>query len=373
MLACATSHLDWMIALIDQLARLESPSTDPHLLHRCGVALAHVLSELGASVTTWPRGDGGDHLRAEFGHGRSQVLLLGHFDTVWSEGQIARMPVHRDEERIYGPGVYDMKAGIAIGLTAVRCLSELGRMPGHRIVMLLTCDEETGSASSRTLIETEAQRSRAVLVLEPALPGGALKTSRKGVGEFRIRACGVPAHAGIEPEKGASAIHELAWQLDKLTGLADSGRGIAINVGVFRGGERSNVVAESAYMDVDVRVETMRDAERISRAMAALAPRDVRVTLEVSGSMSRPPLERTPGVLELYGIAARVARECGQDLGEGATGGGSDGNFTAALGIPTLDGLGADGGGAHALHEHALIASLPFRAALVAGILTRLQ
>ena len=373
LLASTTSHREWMVAVIETLARLESPSTDKVALDRCASELARLIVELGGHVMVLPRADGGDHLRAEFGRGDAQILLLGHFDTVWPVGQVAHMPVRRDVDRIYGPGVYDMKAGIAIALAAIRSLIEIGRFPPHRVVLLLTSDDEVGSTSTRTIIEVEARQSRAVLVMEPSLPGGGVKTARKGVGDFRIEATGVAAHAGIQPERGASAVHELAWQVGAVLALADPDCGLTINVGTFRGGERSNVVAASARMEVDVRFSTMAAAERINAGFAALAPRDPRVKLEVRGGVNRPPLERTPGVVALYMMARDIARACGRSLDEGSTGGGSDGNFTAALGVPTLDGLGAEGDGAHALHEHVLIEPLPFRAALVAGIISQLQ
>ena len=239
--------------------------------------------------------------------------------------------------------------------------------------MLWTTDEEVGSTTSRALIEAEAARSRAVLVLEPSLPGGALKTARKGVGDFRVRATGIAAHAGVDPTRGASAIHELAWQVTRLTELTDLGTGVSVNVGLFSGGSRSNVVADAAEAVVDVRIPTMADAARVTSAITQLVPRDARVRLAVTGGIDRPPLERTPQVGALFDLASVLAADMGRTLGEGATGGGSDGNFTAALGIPTLDGLGAEGDGAHALHEHVLVESLAFRAALVAGLILNVK
>jgi glutamate carboxypeptidase len=372
-LSAADAHRDWAVALIDAFVRLESPSGDPVALDRCGAAIAHEMAALGGRVTTIPTPAAGDHLRAEFGAGASQILLLGHFDTVWPVGQLERMAVRQEDGRLYGPGAFDMKAGIAIALLAMRALQEASARPAHRVVMLWTTDEEVGSTTSRALIEAEARRSRAVLVLEPSLPGGALKTARKGVGDFHIRATGIAAHAGLDPGKGASAIHELAWQVGRLTELADPARGVTVNVGTIAGGGRGNVVADLAEADVDVRIPTRADAERIAAAFAALAPRDPRVTLEVTGGINRPPLERTPQVAALFALAQVVAAELGRTLEEGAAGGGSDGNFTAALGIPTVDGLGAEGDGAHALHEHVLVEPLAFRAALLGGLLVHLQ
>jgi glutamate carboxypeptidase len=274
---------------------------------------------------------------------------------------------------MHGPGVFDMKAGIAIGMLATRALLETGVSLSRRIVMLWTTDEEVGSATSRAAIEDEARRSDAVLVLEPSLPGGAVKTARKGCGEYELRVRGVAAHAGIDPSKGASAIHELARQIVLVQKLQDLDRGVSVNVGIISGGTRTNVVAEEARAVVDVRAPTQADAARVDAAFRALKAVDNRTAVSVTGGLDRPPLERTAQVARLYEQAFEVARELGQVLGEGSTGGGSDGNFTAALGVATLDGLGAVGDGAHALHEHVDIESLPDRAALVAGLIARID
>ena len=347
------------------LIRLESPSTNKAAVDACGAALAEMLDAMGASVTRLAQADRGDHIRAEFGGGPRRVLLLGHFDTVWDVGQLERMPLREEHGRLYGPGIFDMKASIAVSMLAVRALAG----SGPRIVMLWTTDEEIGSGTSRALIESEAAAADAVLVLEPSLPGGAVKTERKGCGEFLLRVRGVSAHAGVDPGKGASAIHELAHLIIALQGLNDPVRGITVNVGVIRGGTRANVIAEQAEAVIDVRAHTMDDAARIESAIVSLAARDPRVTVEISGGIDRPPMERTPGVIRLYHEARKVAAAMDRELAEGATGGGSDGNFTAALGVPTLDGLGPEGDGAHALHEHVVLADLPARAALVAGLI----
>jgi glutamate carboxypeptidase len=369
LLAAAESHRDWALAVIEDLVRLESPSTDKVALDRVGAEIARLFVELGARAAALPQERSGDHLRIEIGRGDEQVLVIGHFDTVWPIGQIDTMPVRREDGRLYGPGSYDMKAGIAMTLLAARILIEPNRLPTHRIAIIWTSDEEVGSDTSRAILEDEARRSRAVFVLEPALAGGGVKTARKGVADFRIEATGISAHAGVEPDKGASAIHELAWQAVQLLALNDPSRGLTVNVGCIVGGTRPNVVAAEAAMDVDVRIPTQADAARVTTAITTLVPRDPRVRLRVSGGVNRPPMERTAGVAALYERAARISRQLGRELPEGATGGGSDGNFTAALGIPTLDGLGPDGAGAHALHEHVLIDSVPFRAALLAGLL----
>ncbi len=373
LLTAAESHRAWIERLIQDLVQLESPSTDKAALDRCGRELGRRLETLGAHVTTYPQQAAGDHVRAEFGDGRSQVLVLGHFDTVWPIGELARMPCERRADRITGPGAFDMKAGIAIAMLAARVLTERSDPLPHRVVTLWTTDEEIGSGTSRAIVEDEARRSQAVFVLEPSLPGGAVKTARKGVGDFRVAAEGIASHAGIDPASGASAVHELARQAMRLLDLHDPDRGVTVNVGRFYGGDRTNVVADRAVMDVDVRVPTMTDAERISSVLASLTPHDPRVRLTVTGGVDRPPLERSAAVVALYTQARDIARALGRTLEEGATGGGSDGNLTAALGVPTLDGLGAEGGGAHARDEHVLVESLPFRAALLAGLILAVQ
>jgi len=367
------ANRDWILETTEALVSIESPTTDKAAVDRCGAELASRLESIGGRVSRLPRTDRGDHLLAEFGCGTSQILLLGHFDTVWPVGQLDRMPLARSGGRLHGPGVFDMKAGIAIAMLATRALLETGAAINHRIVMLWTTDEEIGSASSRAAIEDEARRSRAVLVLEPSLPGGAVKTSRKGCGSYQVTVRGVAAHAGIEPQKGASAVQELAQQILRINALQDLARGVSVNVVQVSGGLRSNVIPDEARAVVDVRVPTAAAASEIDAAFRGLRPVDARTTVEADGGVDRPPLERTDLVERLYKQAREVARELGHDLAEGGTGGGSDGNFTAALGVPTLDGLGAIGDGAHALHEHIDIDTLPDRAALVAGLLTRIQ
>jgi len=353
---------------IEALVRLESPSDDKAAVDRCGDFLVARLEDAGAGVTRFPQRGRGDHIRAEFAGGPRRVLILGHFDTVWPVRQIERMPIREEAGRLHGPGVYDMKASIAIAMLAVRALAVHAR-PRPRVVMLWTTDEEVGSATSRSLIESEARESDAVLVVEPSLPGGACKTQRKGCGEFSLRVQGISAHAGIDPRQGASAVHELARLILAVEKLANPERGISVNAGVISGGTRPNVVAETAEAVIDVRAPTMADAARLDEQFRKLQATDPRVRLEVTGGFERPPLERTPGVARLYLQAREVARALGRDLGEGGTGGGSDGNFTAALGVPTLDGLGPDGAGAHALHEHVWLADLPWRAAFMAALL----
>jgi glutamate carboxypeptidase len=365
------AHVEETLADIEALAALESPSTDKAAVDRCGAELAARLRTLGATVDRLRQPVRGDHVAASLDGEEPAVLLLGHFDTVWATGTLADMPLHRDGDRLFGPGVFDMKAGIAIALTAVRALLHAKtRRPA--VHMLWTTDEEIGSGSSRDAIVTEARRARAVLVLEPALPGGALKTARKGCGEYELRVEGVAAHAGLDPGRGVSAIHELADQIRAIQALAEPSSGVTLNVGLVEGGTRANVVAAQARAVVDARAVTRAEADRLDAALRALQPRRPGARLTLQGGFERPPMERGPGAARLFGLAREIAAQMGRTLEEGSAGGGSDGNFTAAAGTPTLDGLGAVGDGAHASHEHATVSDLPWRSALVAGLIGRL-
>jgi glutamate carboxypeptidase len=366
------SHVDGIVETTEALVRLESPSTDKAAVDRCGSEIAARLRHAGAAVELLRRQDRGDHISARITGSGAPVLVLGHFDTVWPVGTLDHMPLRRDGTRLHGPGTFDMKAGIAIALGALAALRATGT-PHPPISMLWTTDEEIGSGTSRDAIETAAREAAAVLVLEPALPGGALKTARKGCGEFEVTVEGIAAHAGVDPGKGASAIHELAAQIARIERLQDLDRGISVNVGIIEGGSRPNVVAAHARAVVDVRAPTMTDAKSVERELYGLQPARRGTRLKVRGGFERPPLERTVGVAHLFSVAREVASLLGRDLQEGSTGGGSDGNFTGALGVPTLDGLGAVGDGAHAAHEHVDVAELPWRAALVAGLLNRLS
>ncbi len=366
------AHQPWMLELVETLVAIESPTDDKSAVDRCGAILAQRLEQMGGAVQRVAGTSAGDHLVARFGSGPRQVLLLGHFDTVWPIGQLARMPLVAKDGFLHGPGVLDMKAGLALGMLATRAVLDEGPLGDVAITMLWTTDEETGSHTSRALIESEAARSDAVLVLEPALAGGALKTSRKGCGQYEVTVRGVSAHAGVDPRKGVNAIRELAHQVLAVDAIRDLDRGISVNVGLISGGSRPNVVPDYATATVDVRAQTMLDADYVDQAMRALRAVTPGAHLDVTGDFNRPPMERSEGVVRLFGVAKAVAADMGFELHEGGTGGGSDGNFTAALGIPTLDGLGAIGDGAHALHEHVELASLPARAALIAGILQRL-
>ena len=368
---CEDEH-DWVLETTMALACLESPTEDKAAVDRCGLELMQRMSAIGGVVNRLCQPEAGDHLRAEFGTGCDQVLFIGHFDTVWPVGQISKMPLEIRDGRLFGPGVFDMKGGIAIGMLAARALAKM-TVPAGRIVMLWTSDEERGSASSREVIEQEALKSRAVFVLEPSLRGGAVKTARKGCGEFRLTVRGVAAHAGVEPDQGASAVHELAAQIVDLQRLQVEVPGASLNVGVIAGGTRPNVVAEEAHATVDVRVETAEEAKQVELFLRRRTTTVPGTCIDIDGTFARPPLERTDTVEQLYHRARAIAGRLGYELCEGSTGGGSDGNFTAALGVPTLDGLGAVGAGAHALHEHIDVGALAWRAALLAALVAEIQ
>jgi len=291
-------------------------------------------------------------------------------DTVWDMGTLAERPVVIQDGRLFGPGAFDMKGGIVTALWAIRVLRGLNFMPKRRITLLLTSDEETGSKTSRPIVEMEALQHDAVLVLEPAQPpSAALKTWRKGVGMYQVRTIGISAHAGAAHEEGVNAIEELAHQVVAIQALTDYAAGTTVNVGVVSGGTRSNVVPESAWARVDVRVMNQAEADRLDASLRSLQPHLKGARLEVTGGINRPPMVRTAAGLSLFQKAAEIAAELGFSVTETGTGGGSDGNFTAALGVPTLDGLGVVGDGGHAQHEHVVISSLPERAALLAGLL----
>jgi len=370
--AFCRAHQSWLFDLIEALVALESPTDDKAAVDRCAAELRARAAAVGWRVRVEARPDAGDHTVLEIGRGRPRILLVGHVDTVWPIGQLARMPIVRQDGRLCGPGVLDMKAGVSMGLLAARAVFDTAPPATGSVAMLVTSDEETGSRSSRTLIEAEALASDAVLVLEPALAGGALKTSRKGIGQFHLLVTGVAAHAGVDPAKGVSAVRELARQILDLERLHDLTRGVSVNAGVIAGGTRPNVVAAEATAIVDVRAPTLADAAEVDSAFRQLRPHLAGARLTVTGGFERPPMERSAGVAALYAEAQAAAAELGQAIAEGGTGGGSDGNFTAALGVPTLDGLGAIGDGAHALHEHVEIDRILPRTALLATLIRRL-
>jgi glutamate carboxypeptidase len=367
-------HQAEMLALLRQMVEIESPSDDKAALDRMGEFLAREFQRLGAKTTFYPQKEAGNHLKAEVAGGPGKpVLLLGHFDTVWSMGTLAGMPFRVDSGRAYGPGVYDMKAGITMMIFALRALQASAQNIPRPVTVLLDTDEEVGSATGRPVVEATAKECEAVLVLEPSQgPKGHLKTSRKGVGEVTIHVRGRASHAGVDFEKGRNAIVELARQLLEVVKFTDLSRGITVNPGVIHGGTRSNVVAAEAWAEVDLRIARSADAAALEHKFAALKPFDPDCSIEIRGGMNRPPMERTEGTVRLFGIAQELAREIGMALEESSTGGGSDGNFTSALGIPTLDGLGAMGEGAHAANESIVIEELPRRTAVLAGLIQNL-
>ncbi len=364
-------------AMLDALKTLvdhESPSLDKIALDTLAETITTRFQTLGLSVDRIGNATGGDHLRIRLDSKQAgpPALVLCHFDTVWRVGTLARMPFRVDEDHAHGPGVYDMKASLVVAEFAVRAILSGDVEPPRPVVFLFTSDEEIGSPDSRPLIEAEAQRSAFVLVLEPPLSDGRLKTARKGVGRFTLTIQGRAAHAGVEPEKGLSAVTELAHQILAINALADPSSGTTINVGLVQGGTTTNVVPALATAEIDVRVTSQKEADRISSALGTLRPVASGVIFALRGGFNRPPMERTPEVASLFDRVRDVGRSLGLDFGEGSTGGGSDANFTASLGLPTLDGLGVPGAGAHATHEHILIDALPERAAFLAELLLKL-
>ncbi len=368
-LAHLESYQDEMVQVLETLVNTDSPGTDKACMDAFAELVAGLWKSVGAKVDILPQEGYGNHVRVEWGSGDETVLILCHMDTVWDKGETKNRPFRIEDGKAYGPGVQDMKAGIVQALFAVKTLIDLDISPNKRITVLHTSDEEIGSFSSRQIIEDEARKSSAVLVLEPSAKG-ALKTFRKGVGSFFITIQGRAAHAaGLDIERGISAIDEAAHQILYLHGMTNLEEGTTVNVGVVKGGTRTNVVAELCTLGVDVRVKTMDAANSVVTQILNLKPVDPRVTISVEGGLNRPPMERNERNQRLFRVAQKVAKEMGMDLEEAGTGGASDGNFTSALGVPTLDGLGAVGGDAHAVTEYILVSSMPERAALVAGLM----
>ncbi len=363
---------DDMVSLLGYLTDIDSPSTSKFHLDKCADALAKVWRDTGAEVVILPQTDRGNHLKVEWGSGEGQVLAPRHYDTVWDAGETSRRPFKVEDGKAYGPGAEDMKAGIVQLVFAVKALAALGLKPRSKLVVLHSSDEEIGSPTSRPIIEEEAKRSKAVLVLEPSVTGGALKTWRKGVGGFEVTITGLASHAGADYEKGISAIQEAAHQILRLHSLTNIEEGTTVNVGVLHAGTRSNVIAAEAKLSVDFRAKTIEAGNRVVSQILGLKPADPRTTVKVTGGFNRPPMERNQKNLALFEIAKAIGKDMGIVLEESGTGGGSDGNFTSALGIPTLDGLGAVGDGGHALNEWVLVSALPERAAVVAGLLLAL-
>ncbi len=369
LLAGARRKESALLELTRQLVLAESPSDGKAAADACVALVAARASALGGRVKLHKQRHFGNALEARFGP-RSKggrILLLGHLDTVWPLGTLKQMPCRIAKGRIWGPGVLDMKAGVAMALTAIEMLTEASLLE-REVVLLLTSDEEVGSPASHSIMEKVASSCSVVYVLEPAQKL-AYKTARKGTGNWRIDIRGVAAHAGVDFENGASALRELARVIETVSGWTDLKRGLTVNVGLAGGGSKTNVVPAEAWAEVDVRMAHKGDGPRIERKFAALRAKDKRCSLMVTGGINRPPMERTRGTVRLYEQARTLAAEMGLDLPEAATGGASDGNFTSALGIPTLDGMGAVGEGAHALHESVLIEHLAPRTALLAGLL----
>jgi glutamate carboxypeptidase len=371
--ACFEEKRAEIFELIRWLVEQESMSREAEATTRIAENFAERLSRDGASVDLFRDPKFGATLRARFHQSAhpeaKQLLVVGHLDTVWPLGTLALRPLRIDGDKAYGPGIFDMKAGIALATFAMRTLKQVGRQTHRPVTFLMTCDEETGSHFSRPLIEEEAGRSEAALVLEPPVPGGTIKTGRKGVGEFELIVRGRSAHAGNDIRKGVSAINELANQILAINRLADFERGTTLNVGVVRGGVLSNVVAAEARASIDMRYQMVEEGRRIEESMAALTPVLEGAQLEIRGGINRPPLVRTERIAALFAQARELATEIDYDLREASVGGGSDGNFIAALGVPVLDGLGVDGEGAHAEHEHILLSDIPRRATLLSRLI----
>jgi glutamate carboxypeptidase len=369
---------DEIVGSICKLVEIESPSGD------CEGSRA-VVDLLVQSARTIPAISSverihvpgyGEHLRVRAFDGKADdtptTLVLGHTDTVHPRGTLSTQILRAEAGRLYGPGIFDMKASCVLALEAFRTLMSLDFIPKRPVVLLLTCDEEAGSQTGRQLVEEEARRAAQALVLEPPAPGGQVKTTRKGVGMWKVMAHGIASHAGLNPEAGASAILELARQTEQFHSMSDPASGTNFNVGVVRGGTRSNVVAAEAEIEIDVRFSCVKEAQRVDELMSRLRSFDERVSLTVNGGINRGPLERTEGVVKLYHRAREIAACLGFVLGEQSVGGASDGNFVAALDVPVLDGLGIDGGGAHAANEHIFISDIARRGALLAGLIATL-
>jgi len=377
------SLLDWlrpreraMTRLLGQFVRAESPSFDKAAVDRFGRMVASEWKKRGATVTQLRQRERGDHVRAEWRprgqRTAAQILVLGHLDTVYEIGTITRMPFRLSRGRAWGPGAFDMKGGLVMALYAMDALAAVGCLPEKPIVFLWTSDEEIGSESSRASIEREAKRSDAVLVLEPAAGlDGRVKTSRKGVGEIELIVTGRAAHAGLNPGDGVNAIEEMAHQIARISRWNQPRRGITVNAGVIEGGTRTNVIPERARALVDLRASRVEDMRAFERKFRALRPILSGAKLEIRGGFNRPPMERNMSAA-LYAKARALSKEMGLTLGEAFVGGGSDGNFTAALGVPTLDGLGAVGENAHSPRENIVIRALPERAGLLAGLIATL-
>jgi glutamate carboxypeptidase len=348
---------------LEHMVNLDSPSFDKEHVDHLGDYVGRYFADIGGVVTRTEETHRGDHLTIRFGNASvPPIMLLGHMDTVWPAGETAKRPYRVEDGIASGPGVFDMKAGIAMMWMALRALLDRGTELPAPVQVLLTSNEEVGSPVSRELVRETARGRSAVLVLEPSLPGGALKTIRNGMGRFTITTVGRAAHSGVDPAAGVNAIEEMAHQIARIQRLGDPAKNTTVSVTVVQGGSRPNVIPAECTLQVDARTPTHEEADRITRAIRSLDPVLPGSKIEVEGQFRRPPLERTPQNARLFALA----------LGEGATGGASDGNLTSAMGVPTLDGLGPVGHGAHQLDEHVEVYSLPWRTALVAGLILRI-
>jgi glutamate carboxypeptidase len=372
----ATGKQTEIVELIKRMAECESPSNSPADVNRFVDLVVEETSDI-AAATAIRSEQYGNHLRLEFklpgGKGKGQILGLGHSDTVWPLGTLSAMPVREHDGRLWGPGVLDMKAGLAFFLYATRAIQELDIPVRRKVVLLIVADEEVGSESSRQITEAEARRSDCVLVVEPGTGlDGKLKTARKGVGNYTVKIEGRASHAGVDFGNGVSAILEAARQVEKIAAFTDLKRGITVNPGLISGGTRTNVVAAQAQIEVDIRAVRLKDAAVLDKKFRALRPVDKRCSIRIEGGLNRPPMERTKAIAKLFTKAKKMGRELGIHLEESLSGGGSDGNFTATLGVPTLDGLGAVGEGAHAVNESILTDRIPDRVALLARLVGEL-
>jgi glutamate carboxypeptidase len=372
LLAQAQRREPRLVDRLRSLVEIESPSSNKEAVDRALTLFAEWAQAAGGTVRRHKHRHYGDSLEVRFRGSSSRekpILLLGHLDTVWDHGTIVHMPWKATKDIIAGPGVLDMKSGVMMALTAVEMLQDLCLLR-RPVIILLHGDEEIGSPASRKVTEAVASRCSAVYVLEPAQGDqGAYKTARKAVGMYRLAVHGTAAHSGVDFERGHSAVVELARQIETLSGFTDLSRGITVNPGLIGGGTRSNVIAAEAWAEIDVRLERQRDVAALDRKFQKLRPQDKFCKLELAGGINRPPMERTPGTVALFRRAKKLASMMNVELEEAATGGGSDGNFTSALGVPTLDGMGAVGSGAHAVHEHLQRKHIAPRVALLAAML----
>lgn len=375
LLTAAQQRQPVMLRQLEELVSIESPSDTKTAVDQASQLVAGWLQTLGGKVRWHRQKHFGDLLEVRFQPARSKsepkkpILLLGHLDTVWPMGTLAGMPFRVAKGRTFGPGIYDMKAGVVMAVHALAILRDADALDAP-VIVLLHSDEEIGSPCSRALTEKVARECSAVFVLEPGQGlQGAYKTARKGVGDYAVHVHGVAAHSGVDFEKGHSAILEMARLIEKISSFTDLKIGLTVNPGTIQGGTRTNVIAADAHAEIDVRIARMRDAVRIEKLFRSLRPTDRACTIKISGGMNRPPMERSKGTVRLFRQANELAHELGFGLEEASTGGGSDGNFTAALGIPTLDGMGAVGEGAHATHECIFLEHLAPRTALLAAMI----